>query len=254
MMQATSFEKCRSNTEWRGYFQQNSRNRMTIPWEQGIGVESNLRQPLIRSLQRFQVGEQGDGKQLRRKAKALGDPDYLETIELFIKEEQEHARLLACIIHGMDGELLKFHWSDVCFVFLRRLAGLHLELMVLLIAEMIAKRYYRALHEGTSDPVLQAVFAQIRHDENGHVAFHSDTLHRAFVPLPGWIRALIREGWHVVFNIVCLVVMFDHRSVLRAMQVSSSTFWQECNDIFSETTALIFTRVPASKIEPKSLF
>lgn len=254
MMQATSFRKCQTNTEWRAYFQQNSRNRMSILWEQGIGVESDLRQPLIRSLQRFQVGEQGDGKHLRRKASALSDPVYLETIELFIKEEQEHARLLACLIRGMDGELLKYHWTDVCFVFLRRLAGLHLELMVLLIAEMIAKRYYRALHEGTSDPVLQAVFAQIRHDENGHVALHSDTLHRTFVPLPGWIRGVIRAGWHFIFNIVCLVVMFDHRSVLRAMQVSSNTFWRECNDIFAETADRIFARVPTSKFEPKSLF
>jgi hypothetical protein len=240
MMQASSFLRHQTNAEWRAYFEHNSRNRMTIPWEQGISVEADLRQPLIRSLQRFQVGEQGDGKHLCRKAAALGDPVYLETIELFVKEEQEHARLLACLIKGMDGRLLKYHWSDVCFVFLRRPAGLKLELMVLLIAEMIAKRYYRALYEGTADPVLQAVFAQIVCDENGHVGFHSDTLYRAFAPLPGWARSFIRQTWHLVYTIVCVVVMLDHRSVLRAVRVSSSDFLRDCNRIFDETAADIF--------------
>lgn len=254
MMQATSFRKCQTNAEWRVYFQQNRQNRMPIPWEQGIHVEPELRSPLIRSLQRFQVGEQGDGNHLRRKARALGDPVYFETIVLFINEEQEHSRLLARLIEGMNGRLLKFHWSDFCFVFLRRLAGLKLELMVLLIAEMIARRYYRALREGTSDPVLQAVFAQICHDENGHVAFHADTLYRAFASTHSWVRALIRGCWHVAFDVVCLIVMFDHRSVLRATSVLPRVFWRDCNAIFAETADLIFVPITASNFEPKPRF
>lgn len=37
------------------------------------------------------------------------------------------------------------HWSDAVFVRLRRLMGLRMELLVLMIAEVVARRYYGAL-------------------------------------------------------------------------------------------------------------
>src|SRR5438876_4648551 len=166
--------------DWLAYFRHNRANRMAIPWERGIAVVPRLRGPLIHSLQRFQVGEQGDGIHLKRSAAATGDLAYAETISLFIEEEQEHARLLGQLLRGMGAPLLGWHWSDVVFVCVRRLSGLRLELMVLLAAELISKRYYRALYEGTEDPVLRAAFAQILHDEVGHVDFHCEYLHRAF--------------------------------------------------------------------------
>ena len=230
--------------DWLTYFRQNSTGRANIPWQKGIVVEPHLRKPLIRSLQRFQIGEQGDGVHLKRAAAATGDPSYNATIALFVAEEQEHARLLARVIQGMDGSLLKRHWSDTCFVFVRRMSRLKLELMVLLVVELIAKRYYRALYEGTNDPVLRAVFAQIIHDEEGHVAFHCDYLNGALGTLPSSVRFMVLMCWQLFFNAVCLVVMYDHRSVLRATGVSPLAFWCDCGLIFNEAAQHIFNRNP----------
>jgi len=82
-------------------------------------------------------------------------------------------------------------------------------------AEMIARRYFRALHDGTNGPVLRAIFAQICHDEEGHVAFHVDTLQRLFANWSWWKRAAIRAIWRVLFRASCVVVMWDHRAILR---------------------------------------
>jgi rubrerythrin len=235
---------------WLAYFKQNRRERMPIPWENRIELEPHLRAPLIRSLQRFQVGEQGDGKHLKMGAAATGDPEYAETIALFIKEEQEHARLLAGLLRGMGARLLKWHWSDLCFILLRRLLKLKLELMVLLVAEMIAKRYYRALYEGTHDPVLKAVFTQILRDELGHVAFHCDYLNNAFKPLPSPARFFILLAWQLFFNSVCLVVMWDHRALLKAVGVSPVAFWCDCGQIFHETAHLIFASRSQPELKP----
>src|SRR3954468_17208598 len=116
--------------DWLHYFRGNTLQRMSIPWEHGIRVEPELRGPLLRSLQRFQVGEKGDGLHLLRAAARTNNPDYQAAIGLFIKEEQEHSRLLAKAIEGMGGSLLRSHWSNTCFVLLRRLLGLHMELFV----------------------------------------------------------------------------------------------------------------------------
>jgi hypothetical protein len=240
-----------THQDWLSYFERNRARRTLIPWEWGIAVETHLRDPLIRSLQRFQVGEQGDGRHLRTGAAATGDPAYVAAMALFVKEEQEHARLLARLIEGLGGRLLRWHWSDVCFVALRRVAGLRLELMVLLIAEMIAKAYYRAMYDGTRDAVLRMAFAQILCDEVGHVAFHCDYLNRAFAPLAPPARRLARGAWRLMYRIVCLVVTIDHRRVLRAVRVSPGAFWRDCGRIFDDAAARIFNPNPAFE-QPKA--
>lgn len=226
---------------WLDYFQHNRTHRIEIPWGKGIQLEEDLRLPLIRSLQRFQLGESGEGRHLRRRAAQTGDVTYAACVELFIKEEQEHARLMARVILGLNGSLLKKHWSETWFVGMRHVIGLHAQLLVLLAPEMIAKRYFRALYESTSDAVLRAVFAQILHDEDGHLAFHADFLNRSFSRLSFAQRILLLIGWRMVFNIVSLAMLIDHRSMLRAAGVSLSKFWRDCGSIFDEVAAGIFS-------------
>lgn len=235
----------KSMKNWRDYFEQNKANHMTIPWERGIKIEPQLREPLVRSLQRFQVGESGGSGHLQQLARATGDADYVAAIELFADEEGEHGRLLARILKSLDAPLLDGHWSDGIFVMLRRigghgLRGLHTELLTLLIAEMIAKRYYRALYEGSSDEVLRTMCRQILRDEVGHVAFHCDYLRRALAQLSPATRVLVRNTWCTAYRLACLLVLFDHRGVLRASRVSAAQWWRDCNAIFDTTAGNIF--------------
>lgn len=123
---------------------------------------------------------------------------------------------------------------------LRRLMGLKTELMILLIAEMIAKRYYRTLHEGTKDKVLRNAFAQILRDEAGHVAFHGDYLRATFAPYPAPAQVFIRLCWKEAFRLVCLLVMWDHRAVLTVCRVSPLKFWRDCGRIFEHAADHIF--------------
>jgi bacterioferritin (cytochrome b1) len=230
--------------KWLQYFEHNRKNRREIPWQNGINISTDARAPLIRSLQRFQVGESGEGRHLRKQAASTNDPVYMAVIDLFIKEEQEHARLMAKALQLMNGSLLKRHWSDACFILLRRLFGLNQELLVLLMPEMIAKRFFRALHDGVTDPVLRAMFGQIMHDEEGHLAFHVDFLQRALAALSLPARAVNRCVWRLLFRASCLVVIVDHRAILREVGVSPARFWWDCGLIFDEVAAGIFSCAP----------
>jgi hypothetical protein len=229
---------------WLKYFEYNRDHRREIPWERGVTVDDATRAPLIHSLQRFQVGESGEGRHLRKQAATTNDPVYMASINLFIKEEQEHARLMAEILRRVDAKLLRHHWSDACFILLRRLFGLNQELLVLLMPEMIAKRFFRALHDGAKDPVLRAVFGQIMHDEEGHLAFHIEYLQRALASLSVPSRIFQRSVWRLFFRLSCLVVMFDHSGILRQVGVSPAKFWWDCGLIFDEVSAGIFSCAP----------
>ena len=228
---------------WLNYFERNRVNRPPVPWEAGIHVEPHLRAPLIRSLQKFQLGESGEGRKLKNHAKKTGDATYAAAIDMFIKEEQEHARLMGIILDGLNAPRLKSDWSDGCFVFMRQLFGLHQELMVLLLPEMIAKRYFRVLHDGTHDPVLRAVFAQIAQDEEGHLAFHIEYLRRAFERMTFSQRIVAMILWRIIYRVTCVVVMLDHRGVLRAAGARPRQFWDDCGQIFDEVAAGIFSPV-----------
>ena len=234
---------------WREYFEQNRRSRREIPWAHPVAIESALLQPLVRSLRRFQLGESGEGLHLRKYAARTGDADYQAAIDLFIGEEQEHARLMARILGMLEVPLLTHHWSDACFVLLRRCFGLHHELLVLLIPEMIARRYFRAVRDGTRDPILRAVCEQILHDEEGHVAFHVDFLQKALARLSLPARAVLRAVWRLVFRLACLAMIVDHRSLLSAAGVSPLAFWWDCGLIFDEVAASILTSAPTPALE-----
>jgi hypothetical protein len=150
----------------------------------------------------------------------------------------------AVILESLGAPLLPWHWSDGCFVFARRLFGLEEELLILLVPEMIAQRYFRALRDGTRDPGLRSVFEQIVHDEDGHVAFHVDFLSDRFSRLSLLWRILLRAAWRIIFRAACAVVILDHWAALRATGLSAATFWWDCGLIFDEVAAALFRRAP----------
>jgi hypothetical protein len=148
----------------------------------------------------------------------------------------------AKILDALHAPLLRRHWSNSSFVFLRRLFGLEEELLVLLVPEMIAQLFFRALRDCTNDSGLRAIFAQIVEDEDGHVAFHVDFLRQRFAGLPLVRRILLRGGWRIIFRGACFVVMLDHFAMLRAAGISMAGFWWDCGLIFDEVAATIFRR------------
>lgn len=113
-------------------------------------------------------------------------------MRLFVAEEQNHARLLARLLAAGGVPTLTSHWSDTVFVRLRRLLGLRLELLVLMIAEVVALRYYRALRDGTDDALTSEVAGRILSDERRHVPFHCERLHASLAELP---RPARRPAW-----------------------------------------------------------
>ncbi|QRV32394.1 ferritin-like domain-containing protein [Streptomyces californicus] len=175
-------------------------------------------------MQRFQVGEDGDGAELITKAEAAGDAEYASAVRMFVAEERNHARLLALLLASGDAPTIASHWSDHIFVTLRRALGLRLELLVLMIAEVVALRYYRALRDGGEDALTREVAGRVLADEERHVPFHCHRLRRALRPLPAPVRVLVTSGWRAALAAACLVVAVDHGPALRRLGVGRGRF------------------------------
>jgi hypothetical protein len=226
-----------SAEHWLLYFEENKSARVNIHFPTQIAVPPAVRTPLLRSLQRFQLGETGEGKHLKKYAGTINDPIYEKCIDLFIKEEQFHARVLAQMIQAMDGTLLTWHWSDFAFVGLRRMLGLKTEIFILLIAEIIGKCFYRVCANKLADEKLSDAFSLIVLDEIGHLEFHCSFMSRQVRHFPAFLRRAVYYCWSVLFFASCFVFIADHRAALDALKVSPGEFMQDCTRMFDRAAA-----------------
>lgn len=221
-----------SSDRWLAYFKENKLSCPNIVIPDSVKVSNELREPLIHSLQRFQIGETGEGKHLKKFASKMNDPVYEQCIDMFIKEEQHHARVLAQMIASMDGTLLTWHWSDLVFIGLRRLMHLKTEIFVLLIAEVIGKCFYRVCSAHLEDPLLSDAFSLIVLDELGHLEFHCGFLRNQFQNSPPAVKKFVLYAWAALFYCACFVFVADHKSALNKLNVPPRQFLKECSNTF----------------------
>lgn len=90
---------------WLAALERNRVERHPIPWDDGIDVAPFPRRALLKSLATFQLGESGDGAHLRLRAERQSHPAYADAVDLFVAEEQEHARLLAEVLGRLGAPL-----------------------------------------------------------------------------------------------------------------------------------------------------
>lgn len=223
---------------WLNYFQENKRLRADIRIPVEISIEESKRAPLMRSLQRFQIGETGDGRHLRKYASRLvKDPIYSQCVDLFIKEEQRHATMLAQVIIAMNGTLLSWHWSDVVFILLRRVLGLKTELLILLIAEVVGKCFYKCVADEIEDPAVKDLFALIVLDEIAHLDFHATFLCDQLANYHWLLKCTVYYFWCIIFYTACFVFVIDHRTALAALNVPAVDFINKCSTVFHRASA-----------------
>ena len=214
---------------WIQHFGQNTRLNDELKLPNGpCHLEGGLRAPLAASLAVFQLGEQGGGTRLRRYARAVAPLDqfrgYQRAIDLFIAEEQSHARLLEKVVMHLGGTLLEKQWTNSIFRRLRGLLNLEFAIQVLLTAELIAEVYYGVLYLRVDDAVVKVMAQKILRDEMKHLAFQRDFLVErggGFSPRGRWL-------WRVQFQLILAattaVVAWDHRHCFKALGVTPAEF------------------------------
>jgi hypothetical protein len=229
--------------KWTRRFE-DERERRRAQGDPDWGHSPRLHPAVWAGIQRFQVGENGDGANLVGKADEAGDGDYAQAVRLFVAEEQNHARLLARLLAAGGLPTLTGHWSDTVFVRLRRLMGLRMELLVLMIAEVVALRYYRALRDGTDDSLTTEVAGRILADEQRHVPFHCERLHASLAELPRAIRRPLMSLWRLLLLAVSIVVAVDHGPALRRLGIGRLRFVSDVTVSSGPVIAAVLTSDP----------
>lgn len=198
---------------WLNHFKSNQNQFNHINWELDEKLTSKEISTIKSSIQQFQKGENSEGKHLIHYAKAYGDSTYLETIKLFIKEEQTHAFVLGKFMKQHEIQKIKEHWVDTIFRNLRKLTSLENSIIVLLTAEIIASVYYIALKECSNSKTLKNICRQILLDEEMHINFQSFTLNQFYKKKSSIGKIQIRLFHRILMTGTTLIVWMYHRQV-----------------------------------------
>lgn len=205
---------------WCAYFVANGDRAENLPWDDARRLTIAERRAVEHSIQQFQLGEGAEGRRLLARghahARAVCDPLFPEALLLFIREEQRHSAQLLRFMQLQGIAAVEKHWVDSVFRWVRVLAGLELELRVLVTAEIIAVPYYRALGGATRSRLLQALSAKILEDEAGHLRFQASMLSRISEGRSRTLHWLVWLAHRLFLVCTCCVVWVEHSSVFKA--------------------------------------
>jgi hypothetical protein len=201
---------------WLQYFKNNHDHFDHIDWTDRRLLTPPELDLISDSIRQFQCGEYSEGKHFLQFSSAMKDHDYVTTIPLFIKEEQDHSAVLGRFMEIQSISRFKKHWLDNAFRGLRKLAGLEGIVTVLLTAEMISMVYYKALSKATGNVLLRSICRQVLKDEVMHLRFQSHSLQAMYkrksrigIHLSMWLRKILLAG-------TVTMVWVCHRRVLEA--------------------------------------
>jgi hypothetical protein len=216
---------------WHAYFLANLARCGPIPWERGAEVTPDELEPIVRSLQGWQLGETSDGHHLRaaaaRYAEQVGEPDYLGAVELFIREEQRHGELLGRFLDLAGAGRRAADWGDRLFRAARYcLTDMEAWTTPVVMVETLALVYYNAIRRATGSAVLRALCRQILADEVPHLRFQCERLAALFRRRPRLGFLLTMLAHRLCFAAVVALVWAGHRRALRAGGYGWRRYWR----------------------------
>ena len=233
----------RTSSFWRAHFEK-SASIQRIDWGLSPAITPDEKKRILYSLKAFQLGETGDGHNLLRAAgryaKRFHDPEYLDAVRLFIREEQKHGANLGRYIDRIGEQRASSDWGDTLFRFVRGFnTSMEVWTITVLIIESAAQGFYQALHDATKCPLLRNICRDILIDEAHHVKFQNERLWIIFQRKRFYARALAVTWYCLLFFGTIHAIWFSHRRALRAGGVHRDDFMQQMYHKFFRTIQFV---------------
>ncbi len=219
-----------NHANWIAHFNRNRLDRPEPDWSAPVSIAPEMLAPLVKSLEQFRLGDGGGPASLiaRDAERFRGSSAQMRAIvDLWFAEEAGHARLLGRAVKRFGGRHITSHWSFTAFCLCRRWLGVHFELQVLLLTELVSTAYYRVLRGHSPDFPLADMCALILRDEAGHVAFHRERLADAGRSSLGLGGAWWQMQFWVLGHTAASMLWVNHGPCLTAIGGSRLEYFRE---------------------------
>jgi hypothetical protein len=204
---------------WIGHFKANALEKR-VDWTVGPQVTPAELKQVLSSLQAWQLGETSEGAHLvaasEKYADKIGDPQYVEAVKLFIKEEQKHGNNLGLYLDAIGQPRVKQDWGDTLFRRVRYFnTSMELWTLAVIVVESTAQIFYQSLKDATGCPLLKSICNDILIDEAYHITFQNERLAIIFEGKSNFSKAWRKTAYKYFFFATSSLVWFAHRRVFK---------------------------------------
>lgn len=238
---------------WREHFNRNLL-KQRIDWSTRPEITDLERRSILYSLKAWQLGETSDGRHLmaaaRKYASRINDPEYVQAVHLFIKEEQKHGANLGRYIDAIGERRAKRDLGDTLFRKVRYLnTSMELWTIAVIIVESAAQIFYQALHDATKCPLLRQICTDILIDEAHHIKFQNERLHIIFQEKSFYSRTISLAFYSVLFFGTIHAIWFGYHCAFKAGGIDRNEFMRSMCYKFSRSMKSLWKRVePVEKM------
>ena len=206
--------------EWIEHFQQNA-TRRRVDFSLTPSITQAELDPILHSLQAWQLGETSDGFHLLKAAtlyaSRIEDAHYVEAVRLFIKEEQKHGNNLGKYLDTIGKPRIGFNWGDELFRTIRYFnTNMEIWTLAVISVESTAQLFYQAIKDASGCPLLRQICTDILVDEAFHIHFQAERLRIIFHGKKPFGQYLISKIYPLFFMMTAAVVWFAHRKAFKA--------------------------------------
>ncbi|MBO9700438.1 MAG: ferritin-like domain-containing protein [Sporocytophaga sp.] len=210
----------KTSKKWTQHFNINA-IQQRVDWNLKPEISETEIASILYSLQAWQLGETSDGAHLLHAstlyANKIGDPDYIDAIKLFIKEEQKHGGNLGRYLDAIDQPRIKKDWGDSLFRKIRYYnTNMEIWTLAVITVESSAQVFYQCLKNATGCALLKQICTDILIDEAYHIDFQTERMSIIFNAKSSFSKFISRIIYPVFFFATSLVVWSAHKKLFKA--------------------------------------
>ena len=218
---------------WKNHFENNLKIER-INWNIKPNITKREKSNILNSLKAWQLGETSDGSNLLKAATKYAhknnDPEYIEAIKLFIKEEQKHGANLGKYIDSLNETRKQKDWGDTLFRKTRHInTNMEIWTITVIIVELAAQVYYQAISNATNCPLLKNICDDILKDEANHIKFQNERLHIIFNQKRFLSKTIRLALYSSLYFLTTNAVWFAHKKALKAGGINHKEFMRQMN-------------------------
>jgi hypothetical protein len=235
----------KTSQQWIDYFKHNSQQHR-INWDMQPSLTQQELESILQSIQAWQLGESSDGRNLIRAsaiyAQKIGDINYVNAVELFIKEEQKHGNNLGKYLDAIHQPRIKKNWGDTMFRKVRYFnTSMEWWTLAVITVESTAQVFYQSLKNATNCKLLQQICTDILIDEAPHIQFQKERMEIIFNTKPNWQKAIAFYFYKLFFFSTSMLVWFAHRKLFKADNVSLIKYLIKMSSKYEKTLGRLKT-------------
>lgn len=224
---------------WIDHFRANAFEQR-VDWTLQPSITKEETGDILHSLQAWQLGETSDGAHLIRAAslyaKKINDPEYVDAVKLFIKEEQKHGNNLGRYLDAINKPRIKKNWGDTLFRRIRYFnTSMETWTLAVITVESAAQVFYQSLKDATACTLLRQICTDILIDEAYHIDFQTERMQIIFNTRTGIGRMLRHYFYFLFFFSTSLLVWLAHKRLFKAGEVNFKKYMQKMRFKYMKT-------------------